>query len=59
MNVKVALEVARLDELRERMPVRRLDLTAVLAQLGRYPWQVKGGIELLLGGSCNPLLAAE
>jgi hypothetical protein len=59
VDLEIAAQVARRDQPGQSAGLCGLDLTAVLAQLGRNPGQVEGAVELLFGAAGDPLRAAE
>ena len=59
MHVEVALEVAQLDELGQLPLARRLELAAVLAQLGRDPRVAQPLVELAFPGRAKHLVRLD
>jgi len=59
VRVQIALEISAFDKVRQAVLSRRVDLAAVLTQLGRDIREPDGLEHRLLGVACNATLTAK
>jgi len=59
VHVQIAAHLAELEELRERVALGPLDLSPILADLGRNPGKIDRRVDFSLGPPGDRLFAAE